>query len=60
MKISTRKTRLVLACINLAVVIFHFLTALVGMASNYSQVYDAEMDSLLSAEAWPMGLCAYG
>lgn len=49
MKISNRTTRLVLACINLAVVIFHFLTALVDMASNYFQVYDAEMDSLLSA-----------
>lgn len=49
MKMSNRKTRLVLACIKLAVVIFRFLIALVDMASNYSQAYDAEMDPLLSA-----------
>jgi len=49
MKISNRTTRLVLACIKLAVVIFQFLTALVDMASNYSQAYDAEVDTLLSA-----------
>ncbi len=49
MKKFTRKTRLVLACINLAAVIFRFLTALVDMASNYLHRYDAEMDSLLSA-----------
>lgn len=60
MKKSVRKTRLVLACIKLAVAVLHFLTALVDMASNYSQAYDAEMDSLLSDQTGPMGLCAYG
>lgn len=49
MKMSNRTTRLVLACIKLAVAVFHFLTALVDMASNYSQAYDAEVDTLLSA-----------
>lgn len=48
MKMSSRTTRLVLACIKLAVAILHFLTALVDMASNYPQAHDAEMDSLLS------------
>lgn len=49
MRLSNRTTRLALACISLAVAVLRFLTALVGMASNYSQTYDAEMDSLLSA-----------
>jgi|GEM_PF-3356768 hypothetical protein len=50
MKKSDRKTRLVLACIKLAVALLQFLTALVDMASNYSKAYDAEMDSLLPAQ----------
>lgn len=44
-----RKTRLVLACMNLAGGILRLLAALVDMAFNYPWLYDSEMDSSLSA-----------
>lgn len=49
MKNIIRKTRLVLACMNLGGGLLRFLAALVDMASNYPQHHDSQMDSSLSA-----------
>ena len=47
MKKFIRKTRLVLACMNLVGGLFRFLAALVDMASNYPLPNDAQMDPSL-------------
>jgi hypothetical protein len=47
MKKLIRKTRLVLACMNLAGGLLRLLAALVDMASNYSQPHDTEVDPSL-------------
>jgi hypothetical protein len=49
MKKFIRKTRLVLACMNLCGGLFRFLAALVDMASNYSLGRDAEVDASIRA-----------
>ncbi len=49
MKKIIRKTRLVLACMNLGGGLLRFLAALVDMASNYQQNHDAKVDSPLRA-----------
>jgi hypothetical protein len=49
MKKFIRKTRLVLACMNLCGGLFRLLAALVDMASNYCQDRDAQVDSPVRA-----------
>lgn len=58
MKNIYRKTRLVLACMSLLGGLFRLLAALVDVASNYL-ANDAEMDTSLSAKAWPVGIRSY-
>lgn len=58
MKKFMRKSRLVLACMNLVGGICRLLAALVDMAFNYLDACDSEMDSSLRTQAGPMGLCA--
>lgn len=50
MKKLIRKTRLVLACMNLGGGLLRFLAALVDMASNYLRPHDTQMDISLSAK----------
>jgi hypothetical protein len=59
MKKFIRKTRLVLACMNLTGGICRLLAALVNVAFNYPGACDTEVDPSVRNQAGSMGFCAY-
>lgn len=58
MKNFIRKTRLVLACMNVLAGLVRLVIALVDMASNYSRLYGTKVARPIRSEAWTLGVCS--